>query len=58
MEGFFHTLKVELVYRQRFATREAATRELFAHLEGYYNHQRLHSALGYRRPEQVEQRAA
>lgn len=53
MESFFHTFKVELVHRQRFATRE-----LFAHLEGYYNHQRLHSAPGYRTPEQVEQRAA
>lgn len=27
MESFFHTLKVELVHRERFATREAARRE-------------------------------
>ena len=58
MESFFHTLKVELVHQERFATREAARRELFAYLEGYYHRQRLHSALGYRTPEQVEQRAA
>lgn len=58
MESFFHTLKVELVHRERFATREAARRELFASLEGYYNRQRLHSALGYRTPEQAEQLAA
>ena len=58
MESFFHTLKVELVHQERFATREAARRELFAYLEGYYHRQRLHSALGYRTPEQVEQQAA
>ena len=44
MESFFHTLKVELVHREHFATREEAKRELFAYLEGYYNRQRLHSA--------------
>ena len=58
MESFFHTLKVELVHRQRFASREEAKRELFAYLEGYYNRQRLHSALGYRMPEHAERLAA
>jgi transposase InsO family protein len=57
-ESFFHTLKVELVHQGRFASREEARRELFAYLEGYYNRQRLHSALGYRTPEQAEQLAA
>ena len=58
MESFFHTLKVELVHRERFASREEAKRELFADLEGYYNRQRLHSALGYRTPEHAERLAA
>lgn len=58
MESFFHTLKVELVHREHFTTREEARRELFAYLEGYYNRQRLHSALGYRTPEQAERLAA
>jgi transposase InsO family protein len=58
MGSFFHTLKVELVHRERFATREEARRELLAYLEGYCNRQRLHSALGYRTPEQAEQLAA
>jgi len=49
---FFHTLKVELVHRQRFATREAARRELFAYLDGFYNRRRLHSGLGYLTPDQ------
>ena len=57
-ESLFHTLKVEPVHRERFATREAARRELFAYLAGHYNRQRLHSALGYRTPEQAERMAA
>ena len=58
MESFLHTLKVELVHRERFASREEARRELFAYLEGYYNRQRLPSALGYRTPEHAERLAA
>jgi hypothetical protein len=58
MESFFHTLKTELVHHAAYATREAAKRDLFAYIEGYYNRQRLHSALGYLTPEQAELQAA
>jgi transposase InsO family protein len=58
MESFFHTLKTELVHHAAYATREAAKRDLFAYIEGYYNRQRLHSALGYITPEQAELQAA
>ena len=58
MESFFHTLKAELVHHAAYATREAAKRDLFAYIEGYYNRQRLHSALGYLTPEQAELQAA
>jgi putative transposase len=58
MESFFHTLKVELVHQQRWATHEEAKRGLFAYIEGYYNRQRIHSALGYLTPEQAERRAS
>jgi transposase InsO family protein len=54
MESWFHTLKTELVHHAAYATREAAKRDLFAYIEGYYNRQRLHSALGYLTPEQAE----
>jgi putative transposase len=58
MESFFHTLKVELVRQRRWATHDEARRDLFAYLEGYYNRQRSHSAIGYLTPEQAERRAA
>lgn len=58
MESWFHTLKSELVHHTRYATREVAKRDLFAYIEGYYNRQRLHSALGYLTPEQAELQAA
>jgi putative transposase len=58
MESWFHTLKTELVHHADYPTREAAKRDLFAYVETYYNRQRLHSALGYRTPEQMEDQAA
>ena len=58
MESFFGTAKSELVHQKRYLTREAAKRHLFAYIEGDYNRQRLHSALGYITPEQAELRAA
>ena len=54
MESFFHTLEVELVHHRRRATREEARRDLFAYIEGCSNQCRIHSALGYRTPEQAE----
>lgn len=58
MESFFHTLKVELVHQQRWATQDDARRDLFSYIEGYYNRQRIHSALGYLTPEQAERKAS
>jgi len=54
MESFFKTLKVELVYQTRYATREQAKRAIFEYIEVYYNRQRLHSALNYQTPEAFE----
>jgi putative transposase len=58
MESFFHTLKVELVHQRRWATRDEARRDLFAYIEGYYDRQPIHSALGYLTPEQAERTAS
>jgi putative transposase len=53
-ESFFHTLKSELVHHRRYTTREDAKRDIFTYIENYYNRQRIHSALGYITPEQME----
>jgi transposase InsO family protein len=57
VESFFGTLKQELVNRCRFATREAARREVFEYIEVWYNRQRRHSSLGYVSPAAFERRA-
>jgi len=45
---------MELVYRQSFATRQAARAAIFEYIEVFYNRQRLHSALGYASPSAFE----
>lgn len=50
MESFWSTLKVELVYRRTFQTRQEAEAEIFRYIETFYNRWRLHSSLGYRSP--------
>jgi transposase InsO family protein len=57
MESFFHTLKVELVHRERYVTRRMARYRIFEYIETYYNRQRKHSAIGYRIPILFEQAA-
>ncbi len=54
MESFFHTLKVELVHREKYVTRRIATFRIFEYIETYYNRQRRHSAIGYEIPMQFE----
>jgi transposase InsO family protein len=54
MESFFSSLKRELVHRSSFVTRDQARTAVFEYIEVFYNRQRLHSALGYRSPEEFE----
>ena len=58
MESFFHTLKTELVHHRQYETRAEAQRDIFAFIEGFYNRTRLHSAIGYIPPIQMELKAA
>ena len=56
-ESFFHTLKVELVHRNKFRTRDEAKRKIFEYVEMYYNRKRAHSTLGYLSPFEHERQA-
>ena len=49
-ESFFHTLKTELVFYEKYETIEHAKQSLFEYIEIFYNRQRLHSTLGYQTP--------
>ena len=55
MESWNHSLKVEAIHGERFATREQARAHVFEYIELDYNRNRLHSTLGYLSPEQFEQ---
>ena len=56
-ESFFKTLKVEMIYREKFATFNHAHRAIFSYIEGYYNRIRPHSHLQHVSPD-VYERAA
>ena len=56
-ESFFHTLKVELVHRERYSTRREAQSNIFQYIETYYNRQRRHSAIGHQIPMIFEETA-
>ena len=53
-ESFFASLKTELVYGERYQTRNEARRSIFKYIEMFYNRNRIHSALGGLSPDQYE----
>ena len=57
-ESFIKTLKVEEVYLNEYETFEDAIRNIRHFIEKVYNKKRLHSALGYKSPDQFEMEAA
>ena len=58
MESFFHTLKTERVHHRTYDTRDQARRDIFAYIEGFYNFHRLHYALGFLSPADMERKVA
>jgi len=52
-ESFNATLKVERVNRTVYPTREHARKDVTRYIELRYNSKRLHSALGYRTPQEA-----
>lgn len=57
-ESFLKTLKQEEIYCNQYRDFEELAAHLEEFLENYYNRQRLHSALGYRTPEEFERDTA
>lgn len=53
-ESFFATLKNELVYRRSWTGRLELRTAVFDYVETFYNRRRLHSALAYKTPNQIE----
>ena len=53
-EALFSTIKRELIYRQRWATRHDAELAIFSYIEGFYNPVRIQDALGMLSPDEYE----
>ena len=53
-ESFFHSMKVELIHDERYATRAFAKESIFEYIEIYYNRLRRHSSIGSMAPEAFE----
>jgi putative transposase len=56
-ESFIKTLKREEIYANKYENLEHLRANIEEFIDQYYNRQRLHSALGYRSPEEFEQRS-
>jgi len=56
-ESFIKTLKREEIYANAYENLEHLRANIEIFIEQYYNQQRLHSALGYRSPEEFERQA-
>ena len=54
MESFFKTLKVEQIYQLRYETRAQARLDIVNWIEGFYNRERMHSAINYQIPVNAE----
>jgi putative transposase len=54
MENFFSTLKIELVYRHSWRTRDQAEHAIFSYIDGWYNPHRIQKHLGWRSPTEYE----
>ena len=54
LKSFNATLKNERVHRMVYPTKGKAIKDIASWIELRYNRTRLHSALGYRTPDEVE----
>lgn len=56
MESFFHTMKTEWVFFEKYQTRSQAKTSLFDYVETFYNRERRHSTLNYLSPWNYEKK--
>ena len=54
MKNFYRTLKVELIYQNKYETRRQAQRDIFEYIEIFYNSKILYSSFRYHGPEEYE----
>ena len=54
VESFFSSLKTERVHYRLYRSPDDARRDIFDHIEVFYNRVRLHSTLGYLSPADFE----
>ncbi|RSM35737.1 hypothetical protein DMA12_43290 [Amycolatopsis balhimycina DSM 5908] len=54
MENFWSTLKIELVYRTSWRTRDEAENAIFEYIDAWYNTRRIQKELGYLSPDEFE----
>ena len=56
IESFHATIKKELIYRNRFKTRDEARKSISSYIMSFYNERRKHSTLDYVSPNNFERR--
>ncbi len=54
IESFHSIIKKELIYLEKFKTREEAKKRIYEYIEFFYNRKRIHSSIGYFSPVQYE----
>lgn len=54
IESFHSVMKKEEIYVHEYPNFEEAKSAIFEYIESWYNRKRIHSALGYKTPQQVE----
>jgi hypothetical protein len=54
LAAFWSTLKIELVYRTAWRTRDEAENAIFAYIDGWYNTRRIQKGLGWLSPDEYE----
>lgn len=55
-ESFFKTIKSELIWREKWYTREQTHRAIAKYINTFYNPRRKHSAIGYLSPIEFEEK--